>query len=318
MKLKDSRKIVVFICMILLVISSIPRVNAYSIVNEKTGLQANQELSNAGREYFYRNFYSNYSNQFYSIFEIQLAGWGSTGIMYSRSGDGVGWTNTSTFPSVFPSMGTLGWALGLGRECDFYMTPDGRYIYFAGERTGTDELLWGKVGINPTTGDLYSVINATEILSGIYGGGVDPIWGTKTVEDEYSIVVDKEGYVYIGMEVGWSGQKSYMVIKSNAPDSFNYESFGDSWLIEIEYIANGGPNVGNVEHHGQLFPYHNEEDVGIVWGYYENAGIQELHRSLWYDNSTDDWINLAGGIFNDNEGGDWGTLKIGSVLKLNF
>jgi hypothetical protein len=281
-------------------------VNGYGIVHEKSGSDANKELSNAGREYFYRNAYSNYSNQFYSIFSYIGVGWGQEGIMYSRSADGMGWINTSTFPSVFPSIGSLGRGMGLGREMDFYMTPDGRYIYYAGEEYGTDDLWWGKVGIDNITGNLYTIVDSTQILDGIYGGGVDPIWGTKKVEDEYSIVVDKENYVYIGMEVGWSGQKTYLVIKSNAPDSFTFESFGDSWGIEFEWIANGGANPDNTEMHGQLFPYHNEEDIGIVWGYYQNAGTQELHRTLWYDNSTDDWITMGGSIFNDDEGGDWG------------
>jgi hypothetical protein len=281
-------------------------INSYSVVHEESGLDANKELNNGGREHFYRSFYSNYSNQFYSIFAYQGVGWGRWGLMYSRSGDGIGWTNTSSFPNVFPSVGVLGWGLSLGKEMDFYLTPDGRYIYWAGEEsTNTQHLWWGKVGINQATGDLYSIVNATEILTGQYQAGGDPVWGTKKVEDEYSIVVDRESYVYIGMEVEWAGQKTYLVIKSNAPDSFNYEAFGDSWGIESEYINNGGANPSNVKMNGQLFPMHNYEDVGIVWGYFENVGTQELHRSLYYDNSTDDWITLGGSIHNDVEGGDW-------------
>jgi hypothetical protein len=282
-------------------------VNSYSVVHEETGIHQNRELSNGGREHFYRSFYSNYSNQFYAIFAIQLPGWGRWGLMYSRSGDGVGWTNTSSFPNVFPSVGVLGWGLSLDKEMDFYLTPDGRYIYWAGEEsTNTQHLWWGKVGINQATGDLYSIVNATEILTGQYQAGGDPVWGTKQIEDEYSIVVDRESYVYIGMEVEFGvASKTYIVIKSNAPDSFTYENFGDSWSIETEYINNGGANPANDKMNGQLFPLHNYEDVGIVWGYFENAVTQELHRSLYYDNSTDDWIDLTNLLFNDNEAGDW-------------
>jgi hypothetical protein len=308
MKGKKVYRIIVLILIMILVVPFSTLTNAWNIAQEETDTGSG-ELSIDGREYFYRTFYSNYSKRFYSIFAYTGVGWGQQGIMYTMSVDGVGWTHqTNEFPTPIDGIGgPLGQGLRMGRTIDFFITPDGKYIYYAGEEwADNDALWWGKVEINQSTGELYSVVDAVQILDGQYGGGVDPIWGTKECEDEYSIVTDSESYVYIGMEVGWgAGQKSYMVIKSNAPDSFTFESFGDSWLIESEYIANGGPNVGNIEHHGQLFPMHESEDVGIVWGYYENAGIQELHRSLWYDNSTDDWITMGGSIFNDNEGGDW-------------
>jgi len=297
-----KRKILIGILALILFIQVIP-VDAYSIIKEELG-SGHGHLMQTGEEYYQRIFYSNYTKHFYCIFGGTFPGWGTYSVFYSYSPDGINWAQSdlTLHPISFP--GALN-ADGVNGKIEFYMTPDGKHIYYVHEDEYTSTTLrWGKVSLNKTTSRLVNNVSSTIIMEGAYGGA-HPILGVlgsiRVIDDSYSIMVDEEGYVFIGFEMFWSGnQYGYYIIKSNSPDHFNYEDFGDAWDIRLE-LGGGTPNE---KWHGRIFPAHGEEDVVWVGSYYSNFGAWEHHVSIWYDQSADDWIPI-GGIFNDDEGGTW-------------
>jgi hypothetical protein len=185
------------------------------------------------------------------------------------------------------------------RNFAFYLEPNGRYLHTA-YRNDTDDAYYWKFEINQSTGQIYNMTTSPQKM--LEGAG----WvGSWAIRDEISIVADNEGYPYIGGEVFDGAQNSYWVWKSPFNNgTWNLEEFPDNWSMELEWIANGGGNPPNDMFGGSLLPI-GVDDIMCVFWYRTQAGTQELHRTMYYDNSTDDWINAGGAIFNDNEGGDW-------------
>ncbi len=294
-----KRKILFGILALMLFIQVIP-VEGYSIIKEEFGY-GHGHLMHTGQEYYQRIFYSNYTKHFYSIFAAIPPGATSYNVKYSYSPDGINWAHSdrSLRPLSFP--GSLN-ADGVNDKIEFYMTPDGKHIYYVHEdEYSSTSLRWGKVSLNKTTSQLMNNVSSTVIMDGTYGGA-STLFGSKIIEDSYSIVVDEDSYVFIGFEMFLNpDQYFYFVIKSNSPDHFNFEDFGDHWMMEQEL----GGGLPNDKWHGRIFPVHGEEDIAWVGSYYSNAGTHEHHTSIWYDQSADDWKPIGGGIFNDNEGGDW-------------
>ena len=311
-----KRKILFGILALMLGIQVIPlNADTSSIIKEEFGAGSG-ELSHTGDEWLQRTFYSNYSKMFYSFFGGLMPGWGNDQLFYSFSPDGFTWpqSDRALQPLTAPGIGFT--TDGVNEKINFYMTPDGKHIYYVYEtRIDDDELSWGKMSINITTGRLVNNVSSIAIMNGQYGGGGAPgaAWGSKSPKSDYSIVVDDLNYVYIGMTTHQNPNlESYMVIKSSAPDLFIFENFGDAWAIKTERIANGGSNPGDDEWSGILFPMRDNgfiEDIGLVYTFGLGGGVQEQHASMYYDNSTGDWIDFTGGIFNDQEGGDWRTRQ---------
>lgn len=285
-----NRFLILGICLIILSSTFTPLVNAYNIVIDEGGA-GGAELGTGGLEYYSRTFYSNYSNRFYSLYSYEGIGYPAPEIHYSSSVDDISWTDNEQFLSSDSSLG--------GKTPAIYLHPDGQFIEYCFEqRTDDDALWWGRKEIL-LNGSIVNNITSVNIIDGLFGAG------SHEVSDEYSIVVDSAGFVYIGFEA-YKGDNTYLVIKSMFGNgTWNHEEFEHIWYIELEWIDNGGGNPSNTKWGGKLFPLNKTEDVGLVFFYTEQAGTQELHRSMYYDNSTDDWINLSGGLFNDNEGGDW-------------
>ncbi|MBA7490187.1 hypothetical protein ES702_00722 [subsurface metagenome] len=287
------QKFVVFgLCLIILSSILSPLVYAYQVVVDGSGSGA-PELNCRCEERYSRTFYSNYSNRFYSIYTYLGMGYPAQEIHYSSSVDGITWTNHQQFLTSDSRM--------LHTSPAIYLHPDGRFIEYCYESyTDDDSLYWGRKEIL-LNGSIVNNITSTCIINGDFGQG------QSRANDEYSLIVDSEGFIYIGFEsVSSTFVSTFYVIKSLFNNgTWNHEQFGDVWNIESEWIDNGGANPPNDKWGGRLFPLHETEDAGLVFYYCINSATQEIFSSMYYDNSTDDWIGLAGGLFYDNEGGGW-------------
>lgn len=289
--MKISKSLVIGLCIISMLSIFTPFVSAY-LFKGTLG-----EMDMAGREQYQRTFYSSYSNKFYMIFDYDDIFHGY-GIVYSYSDYGITWSPARYLWNR--SEDAVAWHVQMGlKNFDFYVEPDGRYIHFA-NHTGSTGWYW-KMEINQTTGIITPVTEFPQMF--IQGTGWSSVWRLK---DEISITVDSNGFPYIGGEI-WDGssQLTYAVWKSKFNNgTWLLEDFDDFWHIKSEYMANGGANLGSISWGGELHPSYDGNIVLIFWAYNQPAG-QQYHKSMYYDASADDWINCAGGIFNDNEGGDW-------------
>ena len=287
--MKTSKVLVLGLCTVILLGIFTPFVNAY-LFKGTLG-----EMDMTGREQYQRTFYSNYSNKFYMIFDYDDIFHG-LGIVYSYSDYGITWS-----PAIYlwnRSEDAVAWHVHMGlKNFDFYVEPDGRYIHFA-NHTGSTGWYW-KMEINQTTGIITPITNEPQMfIQGTYGSS----WYLK---DEISITVDSNGYPYIGAEIQSGAQLCYSVWKSAMNNgTWLLEDFDDFWYIKSEYMANGGANPGSNGMGGELHPSY-DDNIVLIWWFYEQPDGRQMHKSMYYDASADDWINCAGGIFNDNEGGDW-------------
>jgi hypothetical protein len=258
------------------------------------------EMQMSTREQYQRTVYSNYSNRFYMFFNyfnpnIPPNDWI---MVYAHSY--YGYTFESAHSLWNNSHGNPVWGNVYGdKTFDFYLEPNGRYIHFA-FRNGTTKGWYWKMEINATTGQLYPLTNQPQRF--IENVGWEGSW---RLVDEISIVADSEGYPFIGGECyDGATQYSYWVWECPNNDGTWANEVFTKHAIEFIYIALGGANPPNNAMGGELMPL-NDNNILLIWWYYNQPAGQQLHIGLFYNDTTSAWAQTTGGLFNDNEGGDW-------------
>jgi hypothetical protein len=283
----NKKKIGLFFLIVSLVASSLVPALAWTFKGT-TG-----EMDMAGYETHYRTFYSNHSNKYYMIFGHYDVATGYS-IQYSHSNFGYDFAPSHTLLNNSDYSPMSGWTSK--NAFALYLETNGQYLHIA-RINATNKVWYWKLNINATTGQIYNMTNEAQLV--LDGAGWEGSWEAR---DELSIVVNADGYPYLGAECFSGGQNSYFVWESPTNDgTWATETFAWYNTMDSEWIDNGGGNPPNAQQGGNLVPGAGN-DIIVLW-WWSNAPFYP-HASMVYDASADDWIQNQYWTYDGAEG-DW-------------